>query len=800
MWLAMAGSGGMIAHQVAAKAARDGFFLQNFEPTDLPRMVVVAALLSFGFAVLFSRGNERLGPARLVPASFAISGVMHLAEWFAMPAAPKPVSVLIYLHVVGPGAVLLSGFWLLLSEVFDLREAKRRFGRIAGIGTAGGIAGGLLAERLVAWSASSYLLVLLAALHLACAAIAMQLRPPRSQRHHHGARKSAGVSAKEAFQRTPLLWQLASLVFLGTCTAALLDYLFKLGATSTMGKGPALVRYFAIYYTSCQVLTFLLQTFLAKPAVERLGVAKSVASLPVAVGLGSTVALLVPVYPMVVVLRGIEVILRGSLFRSGYEFLYTPVPPADKRAVKTIVDVGFDRIGDAAGAGAVQVMVWLGPTLARPEILGLAMVLTAASTALALRLNTSYRGVLERGLVERAREDDESGDSASGVPSDDTLMNTVFDGMPSLASLQGLSLKVDRPGPAAVTSSSSGEHLQAGGSGQHAAFPQQAPANANSQWNDPTLERMIELRSRDARRVAKALGPHEPWDPLLAPQAIRLLAWDDVSAHARNYLERGGRRILGQIQDALIDQDVDFAIRRRLPRLLARVPAQPSVDALIAALEDPRFEIRYQCGRALDYMQRHHGDLDFRASAIFNACERELSVSQAIWASRPKVASHDSASNANQGSSSDSYDFLDDVVRERADRSLEHVFSLFAVVLPREPLMAAFRALHQDDRMFRGLALEYLENVLPEVIRKKLWVILEESPPEAGTSEEARQRAHAALLETHAALLLKIRREEAHPPESERHTAVLTAEQGRDPKPSQRESHIEPGKAGETHG
>ncbi len=805
MWLAMAGSGGMIAHQVAAKAARDGFFLQNFEPTDLPRMVVLAALLSFGFAVLFSRGNERFGPARLVPASFAISGVVHVAEFFAMPAAPKPVSVLIYLHVVGPGAVLLSGFWLLLSEVFDLREAKKRFGRIAGIGTAGGIAGGLLAERLVAWSASSYLLVLLAVLHLSCAAIAMQLRPPRSSGRrghgHHGSSKPQGVSAKEAFQRTPLLWQLASLVFLGTCTAALLDYLFKLGATSTIGKGPALVRYFAIYYTSCQVLTFLLQTFLAKPAVERLGVAKSVASLPVAVGLGSTVALLVPVYPLVVVLRGIEVILRGSLFRSGYEFLYTPVPPTDKRAVKTIVDVGFDRIGDAAGAGAVQVMVWLGPTLARPEILGLAMVLTAASTALALRLNSSYRGVLERGLVERAREEEDGGDSsASGVPSDDTLMNTVFDGMPSLASLQGISLKADRSGTGGTVTSSSSGDLQTGGSGQ-TAFASQAAVSSNPQWNDPTLERMIELRSRDARRVAKALGPHEPWDPLLAPQAIRLLAWDDVSAHARNYLERGGRRILGQIQDALIDQDLDFAIRRRLPRLLARVPAQPSVDALIAALEDPRFEIRYQCGRALDYMQRHHGDLDFRASAVFNACERELSVSQAIWASRPKAAIHDSAhSNHAGGSSSDSYDFLDDVVRERADRSLEHVFSLFAVVLPREPLMAAFRALHQDDRMFRGLALEYLENVLPDVIRRKLWVILEESPPEAGTSEEARQRAHAALLETHAALLLKIRREEVQYSRSEGHAAVLTAEQRSDPKPGQSEPHIEPGKARETHG
>ena len=37
MLLAMAGTGAMIAHQVAGKAVRDGFFLQRFEPADLPK-------------------------------------------------------------------------------------------------------------------------------------------------------------------------------------------------------------------------------------------------------------------------------------------------------------------------------------------------------------------------------------------------------------------------------------------------------------------------------------------------------------------------------------------------------------------------------------------------------------------------------------------------------------------------------------------------------------------------------------------------------------------------------------------
>jgi len=748
MLLAMAGTGAMIAHQVAAKAARDGFFLQRFEPTDLPKMVVLAALLSIAMAVAFSRASERFGPGRLVPWSFIASALLHAAEWLWMPHASRAVVVFFYLHVVGLGAILLSGFWLLMSEVFDLREAKKRFGRIAGVGTVGGIAGGLVAERMAAWSWSDHLLLLLAILHIACAAIAMQLRP--AERRVHRPQKRVTISA--AFRETPLLWQLAALVFLGTCTAALLDYLFKLGATLSMGKGPMLVRYFAFYYTACQILTFLLQTFLARQAVERLGIAKSVASLPVAVGIGSTAALLIPVYPLVIGLRATEVILRGSLFRSGYEFLYTPVPPADKRAVKTIVDVGFDRMGDAVGAGAVQLMMWLGPALARPEILGLAMVLSALGTTLALRLDVAYRGVLERGLVERAREDDD------GNEGENSVLNTMFDGAPSMPEFRTIAAKTKQ-------------------------LPVPTVASIPVAVFDPVIDRMADLRSRDKSRVERALLGNDGFDPVLVPQVIRLLAWDEVSASARKYLERGGSRILGQIMDALADQDLDFSIRRRLPRLLARVGEQRSVDGLLTALEDPRFEIRYQCGRALDRLKRSHNELDFRKNAVMAAVSRELLVSQAIWSSRRRIDTKEALR--------DRYEYLDEVLQDRADRSLEHVFSLFAVVLPREPLMAAFRALHQDDRMYRGLALEYLENTLPDDVRKRLWEVIEESPP--AKSGQDHDTIMKALLDTNASIIMQLRKSEPHP-------AMFTAETRSNPKPDDRHGDIEPRETGKSDG
>src|SRR5262249_16056225 len=57
---------------------------------------------------------------------------------------------------------------------------------------------------------------------------------------------------------------------------------------------------------------------------------------------------------------GAQAVLRSWLFRSAYELLYAPVAPSEKRAAKTIVDVGFDKMGDAVGAGLIRVVLAMG--------------------------------------------------------------------------------------------------------------------------------------------------------------------------------------------------------------------------------------------------------------------------------------------------------------------------------------------------------------------------------------------------------------------------------------------------------
>lgn len=687
----MAGAALMLAHQVAGKAVRDGLFLSQFAPTDLPKIVTTAALFSLLCGYLFSKLMERAGPRRLMPAAFGISGVLQLSEFVIYDVWPSTTAVAVWLHIVGIGAILLSGFWSLVSELFDPREARRHFGRIAGAGTAGGIAGGLIAERVSALVSVQAVLLVLAVFHFGCGWILSRLG--QGSGAHPAKRMKAAVSSTEVFRQSPYLWNLAALVLLGTASAAILDYLFKSSAAASIGKGPGLVRFFAVFYTTSQVLTFLVQSLLSRVSLERLGLARTVASLPLATGAGSLTALLIPMFPAIASVRSLELILRGSLFRSGYELFFTPVPAANKRPVKTIVDVGCDRMGDAAGSGLVQLAIFLGPAAARAEILTISMLLSAVCVWLAFRLDRAYVGVLEEGLIHRATELD------LGDVQDPGTLSVVMESLPHMPAL-----KLEQPPPALTRS---GRLVV-----------------------DPDLERLGELRSGDPEKVKAKLMATERADALCAAQAIRLLAWDGVSDQARALLIRTGGGITGQLVDALLRDDEEFAVKRRIPRVLARMGTQRAVDGLIEGLGDKRFEVRFHCGRALDRLSQVQPELRYPADQIYAAVERELSVGKAVWESHRLLDRRDGKE------SGDGYLFLDEVIADSSDHVLEQVFSLLSIVLPREPVKVAFRALHTEDKLLRGLAAEYLESVAPERIRPKLAAIVEEHPQRHRASEE----------------------------------------------------------------
>jgi hypothetical protein len=169
---------------------------------------------------------------------------------------------------------------------------------------------------------------------------------------------------------------------------------------------------------------------------------------------------------------------------------------------------------------------------------------------------------------------------------------------------------------------------------------------------------------------------------------------------------------------------MDFVVRRRLPRVLSEAGSQRAVDGLLLALGDARFEVRYQCARALLRLKETRADVTVRRESVVEAVLQEVERGREVLESVSSDDYDDDIAADDEPTSP-----IEMLARDRVDRSLEHVFTLLALHLEREPLRIAFQALHHDDDRHRGTALEYLDTMLPSELREAIWPYLGTAAP-----------------------------------------------------------------------
>ena len=126
--------------------------------------------------------GTRIAPATLCRSSLPRAACCFCCEWVVRFSAPAATAMLLYLHTSATGPLLTSGFWLIATERFDPRTAKRRFGQIAGAGTFGGLLGALVAERVAATVGAPAMLLVLGGFQFLTVWLFRGLPPPRTLR------------------------------------------------------------------------------------------------------------------------------------------------------------------------------------------------------------------------------------------------------------------------------------------------------------------------------------------------------------------------------------------------------------------------------------------------------------------------------------------------------------------------------------------------------------------------------------------------------------------------------------------
>jgi hypothetical protein len=99
---------------------------------------------------------------------------------------------------------------------------------------------------------------------------------------------------------------------------------------------------------------------------------------------------------------------------------------------------------------------------------------------------------------------------------------------------------------------------------------------------------------------------------------------------------------------------------------------------------------------------------------------------------------------------------LDEVLRERRDQVLEHLFTMLGFCFPGEPLTVALRGVRSRDEHLRATAFEYLESTLPGDLRRRLWPILDAPPIRRPSSAGAPREAIDSLLSARHSIAFRV--------------------------------------------
>jgi len=296
-------------------------------------------------------------------------------------------------------------FWAVMSDRFSNEQSKRLFGAIAVGGTLGAIFGPWLASMLAKPLGTPALLLVAAGflvLALAAAWVLSRLRfgteadpaagSSASGRHDEAA--IIGGSAWEGFGavfRSPFLLGICAYVLILAVMSTFI-YFTRLQMVAALGTNLDMrTAKFAEIDMITQIATLVLQALVTGHLMKRLGIAVTLALLPVTTLLGFVGLVVVGSLAALIAFEAAFKAVQRGVMRPARETLFTTVPRTDRYKAKAFIDTFVYRTGDVVGAQSEGLLGKLGMGLA--ALAAFAIPLAILWTALGWWLGAAQRRV-----------------------------------------------------------------------------------------------------------------------------------------------------------------------------------------------------------------------------------------------------------------------------------------------------------------------------------------------------------------------------------------------------------------------
>jgi AAA family ATP:ADP antiporter len=798
------------------KPVSRALFLNSFDIDKLPYLMILIAFVGGFLAYLYTR----LAVKSSLPAAVAWSTALTVGSLIAISwLLGFHEGWVLYVFNIWVGlfsVVMVAQGWLIASNVFTSREAKRLYGLLGMSAVLGAAFGGKFtadmvravgARRLVLASA---VMVLIA--YLAFRALLMQKGVSLSNARAADSEEAEFhfgdiLSAIRQHRHLQVIVAIITVTFVVDVT---IDYQFNAMAKLAYRDKDQLTAFLGNFYgIYLNLINFVLQFFLTAAVVRRFGVGGTLQIMPVTISATALATFFLPGVGSSAALRLTEAATRYTLNRTGMELLYVPLPAELKNRTKAFVDIFVDRMGRGLG-GVILIFCTSVLTLTPKQIPLVTVGFSLVWIVLSARASREYVATVRRRLAKR-RLDIESSRLSVNDPATLALLEQTacgenprqagyalellgeaqgYDLYPLLNNLAGspfaevrakvydlaraqgdtqlldLALAEAR-GPHSAESSGS---ARAAVSYALTVSPQPQPlllellALPDAAVWEGAVDALTNLRDLATEVmthdwIAGAASDADPRRRALAARAIAVIGDEGTEAlyklledanprvaseacraagklRNRNYVQvivrrlcdgrlRGpaiealgsyGPLICGTMGDILEDSSAPLIMRRRIPRVLALIPEQRSVDVLIQALRQPGLAIRGPILKALNRLRESAPHLDysdrFVTEQILQEARCYCELNAALTPFRePRV--------------SGAAGLLARTIEERLRQTLDRLFRLLGLRYPPREIYSAYQAVSSRQGEQFSAALEFLDNVLERDLKRVLLPLLD---------------------------------------------------------------------------
>lgn len=327
------------------------------------------AVLLVGLTLVYGALAKRLGRMRLISV-VTLFFAANLVLFWAVGRTGVPIGIAFYLWVGVFNMTVVAQFWGFAADVYSAEQGKRLFAIVGAGSSLGALAGARLAKALFVPLGPYAMMLLAAAILVACLGIAMLVhrreggRPRQDKEPEKPLASRGGFSMLVTDRYLMLIGALTMLLnWVNTTGEYVLDRTL-IQAASTMAGSMTVEQFIgsfkAGYFGWVNLIGVGLQLLAVSRILKVLGVRGALFLLPIVALGGYGIMGVAPVLSLVAVAKIAENSLDYSVQNTARQALFLVTSREAKYTAKAVIDTFLVRSGDVLAAATV----WIGSTLA----------------------------------------------------------------------------------------------------------------------------------------------------------------------------------------------------------------------------------------------------------------------------------------------------------------------------------------------------------------------------------------------------------------------------------------------------